>query len=123
VPDPQDPATFELSKLNWQERDKPEHHDLLTWHKQLIALRQYTPALADGRRDRVRCDFDEAQRWLRIERGNILTAVNFGSDEQTLALPRAGRLLLDSAAGTDCEGNAVVLSPISVAIIHLKGSS
>jgi len=123
VPDPQDPATFERSKLKWQERDKPEHHDLLTWHKQLIALRQYTPALADGRRDRVRCDFDEAQRWLRIERGNILTAVNFGSDEQTLALPRAGRLLLDSAAGTDCEGNAVVLSPISVAIIHLKGSS
>jgi len=123
VPDPQDPATFQRSKLDWQEIDKPAHHDLLTWHKQLIALRQYTPALSDGRKQQVRCDFDEDKRWLRLQRGDIVTAVNFGAQTNTLELPRQGRLLLDSTAGIDCSGQAVLLPPTSVAIVHLEGAS
>jgi len=123
VPDPQDPATFERSKLDWRERDKPPHRDLLSWHKQLIALRQYTPALCDGRRDRVRCDFDEDARWLCIERGGIVTAVNFAARANTLTLKNKARLLLDSGAGTDCSGNGLTLPPRSVAILHTEATS
>ncbi len=40
VPDPQDPATFERSKLDWSELGREPHAELLAWHKALIARRR-----------------------------------------------------------------------------------
>ncbi len=40
VPDPQDPATFAASKLNWEELSLPEHQRMLQWHRTLIAVRK-----------------------------------------------------------------------------------
>src|SRR5205085_8410784 len=37
VPDPQDQAPFEKSKLDWAEIEKPNHAQLLDWHRRLIA--------------------------------------------------------------------------------------
>ena len=39
VPDPQDPASFEKSKLSWDEPEKPEHAGTLQLYKDLLALR------------------------------------------------------------------------------------
>ena len=51
VPDPQDPATFERSHLDWDEIDDVEgdgaHARLLALHRDLIALRRATPELTD----------------------------------------------------------------------------
>lgn len=123
VPDPQDPATFARSKLDWQERDKPVHKELLAWHKQLIRLRRSTSALSDGLKSRARCVFDETERWLMIERGNVVAAVNFASQPTTLTLPRNGRVVLGSEAGVDCSGDELVLSANSVAIIHMEATA
>jgi 1,4-alpha-glucan branching enzyme len=38
VPDPEDPATFDRSKLTWSEG--PENHAMLEWYRQLLQLRQ-----------------------------------------------------------------------------------
>jgi maltooligosyltrehalose trehalohydrolase len=48
VPDPQDPATFERSRLRWEEIPEPVHAELLDWHRRLLALRRDEPALRDG---------------------------------------------------------------------------
>src|SRR5205085_4861287 len=48
IPDPQDPATFERSKLDWTELEKPVHAELLEWYRSLIELRRSTPELLDG---------------------------------------------------------------------------
>lgn len=48
VPDPQDPATFERSKLDWAELDEPYHRRMLEWYWSLIALRRRLPAVAQG---------------------------------------------------------------------------
>jgi maltooligosyltrehalose trehalohydrolase len=40
VPDPQDPATFERSKLRWEEIAEPPHRDLLDWYREFIRLRR-----------------------------------------------------------------------------------
>jgi maltooligosyltrehalose trehalohydrolase len=40
VPDPQNPATFEASRLDWSELDKPPHAELLAWHRELLRLRR-----------------------------------------------------------------------------------
>lgn len=39
VPDPEDPATFERSRLDWDEPGRPPHAELLAWYRQLIARR------------------------------------------------------------------------------------
>jgi maltooligosyltrehalose trehalohydrolase len=38
VPDPEDPATFERSKLTWA--DAPENRETLNWYRQLLSLRR-----------------------------------------------------------------------------------
>jgi maltooligosyltrehalose trehalohydrolase len=43
VPDPEDPATFERSKLTWA--DGPDNREMLEWYRQLLQLRrQYVVA-------------------------------------------------------------------------------
>lgn len=40
VPDPQDEATFAVSRLRWDERDVPPHAGVLTLYRALLALRR-----------------------------------------------------------------------------------
>src|SRR5262249_47499217 len=63
VPDPQDPATFERSRLDWAELDSGRHAGLLAWYRRLIALRRQNPVLTDPRLDRVETDCDPARGW------------------------------------------------------------
>lgn len=46
VPDPQDPETFDRSHLDWSEPERQEHARLLTFYRDLIALRRTVPAEA-----------------------------------------------------------------------------
>jgi maltooligosyltrehalose trehalohydrolase len=97
VPDPQAEATFERSRLDWSEVGRDGHAELLAWHRDLIALRRATPALLDGRLDRVRVRTDEREGWLLVERqgaragSGAIVAVNLGRALRVLSLPAAGR--------------------------------
>jgi len=44
VPDPNDPQTFERSKLDWDEIDEPAHRAMLDRYRALLALRRRLPA-------------------------------------------------------------------------------
>lgn len=88
VPDPQDPATFEGSRLRWAEKDRGEHVRLLDTYRRLIALRREHPALTDPRlaRTTVRHGPDDApdRRWLSMTRGgdgagDVTLVVNLGT--------------------------------------------
>lgn len=117
IPDPQDPATFLRSKLDWSERDRPPHADLLEWHRRLIRLRRTTPALLDGNRAAARVTYDEAQRWLILERGPIAVACNLAAVPQRLAVGSERALLLASDPTVARDGSWVLLPPDSVAIL------
>jgi maltooligosyltrehalose trehalohydrolase len=80
IPDPQDPATFERSKLNWDEVDDGEHGRLRRVYQQLITLRHNEPDLADPWLDQLRVDYDEDQRWIVMRRGSLAIACNLGTD-------------------------------------------
>ncbi|WP_437638769.1 malto-oligosyltrehalose trehalohydrolase [Sorangium sp. So ce854] len=74
VPDPQDPRTFQRSKLDWNERQRPEHAGVLAWYRELLGLRAAHPAL----RRRGRGDFSVeaiASGALRVERRGGETSV------------------------------------------------
>jgi maltooligosyltrehalose trehalohydrolase len=94
IPDPQDPATFQRSKLDWDEVGAGEHARLLQVYRGLIALRRTEPDFADPWLDHLRIEFDEAGRWIVMHRGAFAVACNLG--EQPAAVPVTGAVMLSS---------------------------
>lgn len=92
IPDPQDRATFERSKLNWDEIDDGEHGRLRRIYRHLIALRHNEPDLADPWLDHLRIDYDEDGRWIVMHRGALAIACNLGDD--AVDVPVTGELVL-----------------------------
>jgi len=98
VPDPQSEQTFRDSTLDWSELDDERSQRLLTWYRDLLALRRSRPELTDGRRDRV--EVEHGDDWVVVRRGSVVTAVNLGAERRALPLPGAPRdVLLASAPG------------------------
>ena len=115
VPDPQDPATFERSRLDWSEAKRGSHEEMLGWYTQLIALRRRLPALTDPRRDRVEVGYDEEAGWLLLSRDDVLVAVNLGKQRMTLSVDGAS-LLLGSSPDIEVSPTELSLPADSVAI-------
>ena len=119
VPDPQDPATFERSKLDWDELAEPGHARLLDFYRALAVLRRGHADFTDPRLDRVEVEFDDAERWLRLRRGASEVLINFG--EATSAVPTDGADVLlsfasDGEAVLRRDPAALLLAPHSVAV-------
>jgi maltooligosyltrehalose trehalohydrolase len=119
IPDPQAEETFESSKLDWSEREREPHAALLTWHRELIALRRRMAELSDGRLEAVRVTFDEEAGWLRLERGAVTLALNLGPAPQAVPLPpgRVRAVLLSSDAALEVGSDSVRLCPDGVALL------
>jgi maltooligosyltrehalose trehalohydrolase len=118
IPDPQDPATFRRSKLDWDEVGTGEHARLLQLYRDLIALRRTEPDFADPWLDHLRIEFDEADRWIVMHRGAFAVACNLG--EHAVAVPVTGAVVLSSAEpqiGTD----ATTLPGHSFAVLRRGG--
>ncbi|MFI6992523.1 malto-oligosyltrehalose trehalohydrolase [Nonomuraea wenchangensis] len=118
VPDPQDAATFQRSRLDWGEPGEEPHARLLAWHRELIALRRRLPALTDGRLDRVRADCDEAAGLVSVERGPVLVAANLGDGTRVVPARGRARLLAASDPGITLSGDDLTLPPDTVAILE-----
>ena len=84
VPDPQDPETFEHSKLNWDEVNSGHHAEMLAWYKELIDLRRQQTWLTNGRMDDVETCYSEPDRWFVMTRGNIEVVCNFSKITQRI---------------------------------------
>jgi maltooligosyltrehalose trehalohydrolase len=115
VPNPQDPATFARSKLNWDEIDTGEHQRLHQLYRALIALRHREPGLADPWLDHLVVDFDEDQRWILMRRADLVIACNLGT--QPVTVPVTGEEVL--AWGTpQVEAETTVLDGHTFAILR-----
>jgi maltooligosyltrehalose trehalohydrolase len=118
-PDPTDPATFERSKLDWSELDRSAHRELFDWHRQLIQLRRQVWAFTTGRLDYTTAACDEAQEWLRIERGSITIVCNFAREPRVV--PIAADSLdvpyLASKSGWERSNGSVTLPSESVLVL------
>ncbi len=78
VPDPQDPTTFERSRLDWSELQQGRHARVLAGYRRLAALRRELPELTDPRFGSARAD--EASLQLTLERGAVVMHVNLGDE-------------------------------------------
>jgi maltooligosyltrehalose trehalohydrolase len=81
VADPQDPSTYRRSQLDWRELKAPPGEDMFEWYRRLIALRREIGVAP--------CDvqFDEAARWLTLDRGSVLAGFNFAETAQEIPKP------------------------------------
>lgn len=84
VPDPQDPATFTRSKLDWAEASGGDHARLLELYRALIALRRSTPDLTEPGFEDTAVDVSEDEGWLLLRRGRTEVAMNFSAGERRL---------------------------------------
>lgn len=118
VPNPQDPETFERSKLKWEEAHDGDHARLLDLYRALANLRRSTPELAGGGFTDTHVDFSEENKWLVLSRGAVRVACNFGDRTLTKAMDGEVMLATDSAAAV---GNGKLTLPgESAAVVRLK---
>ncbi|MEO8207496.1 MAG: malto-oligosyltrehalose trehalohydrolase [Chloroflexota bacterium] len=120
VPDPQDPATLERSRLDWSELTCEPHAGMLDWYRQLIDLRRSIPDLSDGLRPAVHVDAEGA--WLRLDRGVVSVLANLGSASVTIPFPEergavSWRVAAASADGIASAGSGLRMPAMSAAIV------
>lgn len=116
IPDPESPETFLRSKLNWNEAAEGDHSRMHAWYRALIALRRSTPALNNSEPGNTRVAFDETQRWMTVQRGEVSVLCNLGSAPRQFPLAGASKLLLTSRDGIAPHRSSIELPPDSVAI-------
>ncbi|MFP7759981.1 malto-oligosyltrehalose trehalohydrolase [Marisediminicola sp. LYQ85] len=117
VPDPQDPATFENSKLDWAEAESGDHARLLALYRELAIVRRTVPDLTDPRFAELSVEHvdTDAQRTMIIRRGATTIAVNFGESPVTLAV--GGTTLLSTDAAADVSADSTTLPGHSAVIL------
>jgi maltooligosyltrehalose trehalohydrolase len=112
VPDPQDPRTFEVSRLDWSEVDRPPHAGLLELTKRLIKIRRSYSDFTDPRFDQGRAVSSDEAGWLLIERRDMIMAVNFRDRPTEVNVGRAVEPVL-TIGQVEVVGDLVRLGPHS----------
>ena len=115
VPDPQDPETFQRSKLDWSEPEQGHHAALLDLHTRLIVLRRRLSDLTDPRFTTTSAVADDDAKVLVLRRGGVTVAVNLGV--ANAVVPADGALVLKTAEGVAVSAGDLTLPPESAAVL------
>jgi maltooligosyltrehalose trehalohydrolase len=102
--DPQNPATFACSKINWEERSSGKGRKMLEYYQNLIRLRKIFIDSDPNKRLRIKFYWSKGESLLVIQKktsnSNLVTVANFGKSESHYSFPCSGGLydkVLDSA--------------------------
>jgi malto-oligosyltrehalose trehalohydrolase len=118
IPDPNDPATFEMARLEWRELDHPEHAGWLAWYRSILALRRKLTLLF--REDPVRSSSTLQSShglcvcWLFERDVRLCLIANLGSDEPAEIPTPAGEIVFSQGATVDEAAHAMTLGPWAV---------
>jgi maltooligosyltrehalose trehalohydrolase len=107
VPDPQDRATFERSRLT-----RRVHEPIASLYRELLLVRRQLAGAAEVR-------FDERARWLRVRRRGGELLCNFAAEPARLPIEGGRHVVLATHAETNAESNAdeVLLPPLAAALV------
>jgi maltooligosyltrehalose trehalohydrolase len=120
IPDASSRESLLRCQLNWEELSSAVHADMLAWYRSLIQLRRSSPALSSGCLEDTSVTFDEAEQWLRVDRGPMTIACNFANNPRCFCFEHepAPRLLISSQPLGDPRGSQYILPPESVAVFQ-----
>ncbi|MDP9405672.1 MAG: malto-oligosyltrehalose trehalohydrolase [Actinomycetota bacterium] len=121
VPDPQDPATVDRSRIDWARADSERGRAWRDLWRRLLALRRSEPALGNGRRDLVEVLTVDGEVLALVRRDDggsaVLVVANLSGDERVLALPDGRwRRLLDTGAARPQGDRDLVVTPRSASL-------
>ena len=116
VPDPQDRATFDRSKLVWDELDEPYHRRVLDWYRDLIELRRRLPVRRDSAG--IHTEVDDDLRTIVFERDGISVRVNLGKADWISSISEGDRVLMSSVSQIKTSAGSIRLPPSSVVILE-----
>jgi maltooligosyltrehalose trehalohydrolase len=116
VPDPQDRATFDRSKLVWEELDEPYHRRVLDWYSALIELRRRLPVRRDSAG--IHTEVDDDLRTIVFERDGISVRVNLGKADWFSSISEGDRVLMASFSQIRTSAGSICLPPSSVVILE-----
>jgi maltooligosyltrehalose trehalohydrolase len=120
VPDPQDPATFERSKLDWSELEDGRHAVLLDVYRRLAALRRTLPELTDPAFGDLSATADQESRVFTLRRSGLLLVVNFGDSPATV--PVQGELIFTTPTAPVIRDDELALAPHAGALLRLTAN-
>jgi maltooligosyltrehalose trehalohydrolase len=119
VPDPQDPATFERSKLDWSELSRGRHAVLLDVYRRLATLRRTVPELTGPSFVGLVASADEDTRLFRLRRADLLLAINFGTEP--VSLPETGEVLFTTPTPAIAESDGLRLPAHAGVLLRVGG--
>jgi maltooligosyltrehalose trehalohydrolase len=118
VPDPQDPATFDRSKLVWRELDEPFHRRMLDWYRGLIRLRRRLPVPKSDAGHEVAVHVDPEARRIVFRRAGIAVRVNLGDTDWISPISDGERVLMTSDLAVRPDAGRLCVPPSSVVILE-----
>ncbi len=111
-PDPHARATFEASKLRWDQIDAPQGRSILAYYKAVIAMKR-SGELGPRRMSDVKVSGDPLTQIIVVEAPHTLTVMNFSGQQQ--ALPASpGWVPFLSSVESSADG---LLEPYGAAIL------
>jgi maltooligosyltrehalose trehalohydrolase len=116
IPDPQDAETWHSSLLDWSELDESPHRELLTWYRDLLALRARTPDLRNDRLDSVGIAYDAGGDWLVVTRGRLRVVVNLAAGEAVVPVDGDPSYRLMTFGAAEVVSGGVRLSGHSIGV-------
>ena len=121
LPDPQSADTFIHSKLQWQEKDLPEHAAMLEWYRELLRLRRGFAAAGTPGLDQVTTAADHKGTWMWMRRGPLLVAAAlFGPAQIPVTLGEEAAIL--TSAGAEVKrGGALDFAGAGVVVVYEAG--
>ncbi|MFC7926557.1 malto-oligosyltrehalose trehalohydrolase [Microbacterium laevaniformans] len=119
VPDPNDPATFERSKLDWSELDEPAHARLLSLYRALARLRARRPELTDPDHRGHAAESVGDGRWI-LHRDTASVYVNLSPEPWTVELAGREIWLATTAHEQRTDAGPLVLSADSAAVVGAR---
>lgn len=117
IPNPEDVATYEKSKLKWDEVGEGKHAEMLAWTKSLVALRRNTVALNDGSMHDLLVSSDDKRRILVMQRSEARMLFNFGQQAYSFDLLDGEEMRLVSRDGLEVKNGAVELPGMTMAVL------
>lgn len=117
VPDPNDPATFIRSKLDWTEVGARPHADLLDLYRRLAHLRRAHPDLTDPRAESRGASAAEAPggQVYELQRGGARVLVNLSEEPWRVPL-REGETVWLATDTVDSASGVLVIAPDAAVI-------
>ncbi|CAM3689241.1 malto-oligosyltrehalose trehalohydrolase [Nocardioides zeicaulis] len=115
VLDPQDPATFERSRLDWDELGQGRHAVVLDCYRRLGRLRRELPQLTDPSFASLSASVEG--RLFTLRRSDVVLLVNAGETEVSLDVD-AAEVLFETPSGVRLDAGTVTLPPHAGALVR-----